>query len=252
MNPQTEDSDRRAKAEYYFNQANLDYDEAGNFAKALLECDAAIKLDPFYADAHNLRGILLEELERPLAALAAYEQAIRLDPDFREAKQNLAELKFEAGLGPRLVTIATFSHPTEAYILKSRLEAAGVWSLVADENIVIMNWLYSNAVGGVKVQVRETDVERVLDILDGGLPVPVSEENEQAQRRDRPDCPNCGSFNTYYEQYAKRLLFASWLLSWLVFRVLFTTINGGIAIPFLRRRWKCKDCGNGFKAPTVP
>jgi hypothetical protein len=31
--------------------------------------------------------------------------------------------------------------------------------------LVTANWLYSGAVGGVKVKVREGDVERALDIL---------------------------------------------------------------------------------------
>jgi tetratricopeptide (TPR) repeat protein len=66
---------------------------------ALRACDAALALDPGLAEAHNLRGMLLEELGRGGEALAAYRDAIRLDPELTEAQENLREAQEELGEG---------------------------------------------------------------------------------------------------------------------------------------------------------
>ncbi len=69
----------------YSLEANADLNSA------LQECEAAIQLDPTLAEAHNLRGIILEELGQSEQAIAAYGEAARLDPKFEEAQQNLLE-----------------------------------------------------------------------------------------------------------------------------------------------------------------
>ena len=48
-----------------------------------------------------------------------------------------------------MITVARFSFPHEAYIAKASLEAAGIDSFIADEHTINMQWLYSNAMGGV-------------------------------------------------------------------------------------------------------
>src|SRR5262245_49182373 len=62
-------------------------------------------------------------------------------------------------VGKRLVTIATFDQPAQARLAKNALDEAGIQSMVSDENLVAMDWLLSNAVGGVKVQVWEEDAD---------------------------------------------------------------------------------------------
>ncbi len=62
-------------------------------------------------------------------------------------------------------TIANFSQPVEAHLLRTRLEAEGITAYLRDENLVTLDWLYSNAVGGVKVDVADEDYERALAIL---------------------------------------------------------------------------------------
>jgi hypothetical protein len=48
-------------------------------------------------------------------------------------------------------TVATFSKPEEAHLFRTRLEAAGIPAYVQDEHLIQMDWLYSNAIGGVRV-----------------------------------------------------------------------------------------------------
>lgn len=231
MNSEADVSSRAEFTQSHLKQAYIYYEETEEFDKALQECEVALELDPYLADAHNLRGVILEELGAPFGALKAYRQALQLDPDFAEAKENLAALKAEFGSEQRLVTIATFSYPTEAYVFKSKLEAAGIWSFVADEGTVTMNWLYSNAIGGVKLKVRETDVEPALEVL-AEEPEQIELADEEIEDEEQETrCPRCQSANTYYERYATRLVFLSWLL--LTF-----------PLPFLKRKWKCQDCGH--------
>jgi hypothetical protein len=68
-------------------------------------------------------------------------------------------------MSQRLVTIATFSFPPQAYIFKAKLESQGIQSYVEDEYIVTMMWLYSVAVGGVKLKVRESDEAQAIEII---------------------------------------------------------------------------------------
>jgi len=62
------------------------------FAEAMALCDEALALNPDSAEAHNLRGLLLDGQHDPCQAIAAYREAVRLDPDFVEAEKNLSEL----------------------------------------------------------------------------------------------------------------------------------------------------------------
>lgn len=65
-----------------------------------------------------------------------------------------------------MITIASFSKPEEAHLLRLRLEAGGVAAYVQDENVIQTYWLYSNAIGGVRVQISEDDLEAAREILE--------------------------------------------------------------------------------------
>jgi hypothetical protein len=73
------------------------------------------------------------------------------------------------------VTIATFTYPTELVIFRGRLESEGIECFVKDEFTVQVNNLLSNAIGGIKLQVKNSDVNKAIAILkDGGY------KNEEA------------------------------------------------------------------------
>ena len=69
----------------------------------------------------------------------------------------------------KLVTIARFDLTGQAHIAKNALEAAGIKSVLADEQTIAMDWLLSNAIGGIKVQVLEEDAERAVTALEESL-----------------------------------------------------------------------------------
>ena len=124
-----------------------------------------------------------------------------------------------------MVTVASFSFPHEAHIARASLEAAGIPAVVADEHTISMQWLYSNALGGVKVQVPERVAVQARDALqeDHG----DSLANEQGY--DELRCPKCGSVDTEFWVRGKKAAF-------LVFIVLQFPLW-----PF-KREIKCHDC----------
>ena len=65
-----------------------------------------------------------------------------------------------------LVTLATFPTPDRAGFLRNLLEAEGIHAYLADETAAGMMWLLNTAMGGVKVQVAESDVARATEILE--------------------------------------------------------------------------------------
>lgn len=62
--------------------------EQKRFHEALAAFDRAIALKPDYAQGHNGRGIVCANLDRPAEALAAFDRAIVLKPDYAEAHNN--------------------------------------------------------------------------------------------------------------------------------------------------------------------
>lgn len=62
-------------------------------------------------------------------------------------------------------TITTFIYPHEAHLAKNFLEAEGIEVFLKDEWTVQINNLYSNAIGGVKLQVRKIQYDRAWKLL---------------------------------------------------------------------------------------
>jgi hypothetical protein len=54
----------------------------------------------------------------------------------------------------------------EALILKGVLDSAGIECVLADENTIRMSWHWSDAIGGVKLCVREADAEEASRLLE--------------------------------------------------------------------------------------
>lgn len=70
-----------------------------------------------------------------------------------------------SNMGTKLVTVATFDQVVQAQMAADTIRAAGIDAAVADAELVSMDWLLSQAVGGIKVQVREEDAERAVTAL---------------------------------------------------------------------------------------
>ena len=125
-----------------------------------------------------------------------------------------------------LVTVARYSLPYEAHIARALLDSEGIPAFVADEHTINMQWLYSDALGGVRLQVPEAFAEAAASILNEDREQDLAEEaGESAQA-----CPHCGSQDTAFYQIGRRWAFLVFL---------------GLNFPLfpVREGIKCNACG---------
>lgn len=125
-----------------------------------------------------------------------------------------------------LVTIATYSFPHEAHLAISRLDAVGIPAYIADEHTITMQWLYSNALGGVKVQVAAEFVDKAKDVLQEDLSYLL----EEKFGKDELICPKCGSADLVPYTKGKKPAFIVFLLL-------------GFPLFFNKQGYKCQSCG---------
>jgi hypothetical protein len=64
-----------------------------------------------------------------------------------------------------MITVRICPTLPDAQVVQSLLEGSGIKSFLPDELTVQMYWLWANAIGGVRVQVSEDDVERAAEVL---------------------------------------------------------------------------------------
>jgi hypothetical protein len=65
-----------------------------------------------------------------------------------------------------LITIARFLRIHEAYEAKLKLESIGIECFIPDEMYAKNFWFHLGGVGGVRLQVKEKDAAKALEILE--------------------------------------------------------------------------------------
>ena len=122
------------------------------------------------------------------------------------------------------IVVQSFSFPYEAQIAKTQLEAAGIPARIENEHTINMDWLYSNALGGVRLLVLESDLEEARTLLAQDF----SQELQQ-QFGLSENCPNCDSSDIQPYTEGKRP-------AYLVFLLL------GFPLFFYKNGMKCQRC----------
>jgi hypothetical protein len=134
-----------------------------------------------------------------------------------------------------LVKIATFSFPHEAHIARALLDAMGIPSFVADEHTINAIWLFSDAMGGVRLQVPAAFAIQAQEILNGPVEIESIPELNVGHEPESAACPYCSG--VLGEQYVagRRFAFATWLI---------------LGFPFwpIKKVRKCMACGKVSKA----
>lgn len=126
-----------------------------------------------------------------------------------------------------LVTVSSHIDPTDAHIMRCRLEAEGIEAFVAHEHQVRMNWFQAMALGGAQVQVAESDAAAALAIVSG---VSRGEYALPDEPEDAKVCPKCHSPSITSDKITRNVsLWSSFLLS--------------IPLPFSNKRVRCQACG---------
>lgn len=135
-----------------------------------------------------------------------------------------------------LITIAKFHNMGEAKLAQGKLTSAGIAARVRDEHMV--NLHLGPVVGGIRLQVPDSQVVRALEVLDD-FSADAVEADDDSETETIPCCPECESLEIREIEAAGPRQIALW----------------SAAIPFpelqqgeLLHRWKCLACGHQWEA----
>ncbi|MEX0315687.1 MAG: hypothetical protein AB3N18_16035 [Allomuricauda sp.] len=126
------------------------------------------------------------------------------------------------------ITIATYTFPHEVFVDRSKLEAFGIECFVKDELTIQVHNFYSNALGGIKLQVQSKDVEKAKEIL-GDHP-DISTEYSNAKIK----CPKCNSGNIDGVGLNGKISIVILMIT-------------GLPIPVFSNKYHCFECHQEFR-----
>jgi len=86
------------------------------------------------------------------------------------AERGASETPRSGSEAPGPVMISRYRDSGEAMIAKSMLDSAGIECFLGDENLVRIDWFYSNLIGGIKLMVRKEDAETARKLLEENIP----------------------------------------------------------------------------------
>lgn len=129
-----------------------------------------------------------------------------------------------------LVTIRSFDNYFSANLILTRLQHDGIECYLKDEHTVTIDPLLSNAIGGIKLVVKEGDAEEANKLL----------RAYHLEYMQGATCPKCGS-NGFVQVTKKEVgNYLSAILSWLFV---------SYAIPE-KYVYQCGNCG--YECETLP
>ena len=126
---------------------------------------------------------------------------------------------------PNWTTVDRYFHPTDAHIAAGKLESEGIPVFLLGINHASANWLLSNALGGIRLQVPESCAEEARRLL--------AETAEVDEETDK--CPKCGATNSSPMNNSRKVAFLAVHLF-------------NIPLPWRRKRRHCDSCGNEWSA----
>jgi hypothetical protein len=130
--------------------------------------------------------------------------------------------EFESRL---LVTVRKFRDLPEALLAKGSLDSAGIEAFLVDDNVIRLDWFWSNLMGGIKLQVNREDAEEAIGILD--QPIPEGFDVTGIGEYEQPRCPKCQSLDVNFRELDP----AAYL-----------SLAISVPMPFHRRAWRCHAC----------
>jgi len=125
-----------------------------------------------------------------------------------------------------LVTIRKFRDLPEALLAKGSLESAGIEAVLTDDNVVRLDWFWSNLMGGIKLNVDPENAEVANSILD--QPIPEGFDVAGVGEYQQPRCPKCQSFDVTFRELDRPVAYVSAYLN--------------VPIPLQRPAWRCHEC----------
>ena len=129
------------------------------------------------------------------------------------------------------VVIGRYRDLPAAAVAKSVLDSAGIESFLADDTVIRLDWLWSNALGGVKLLVRDGDATAAREILEAH--VPEKFEVDGVGEYEQPRCPNCNSLDVSFQELDRKMAHTGLLIS--------------LPIPAVKHGWNCHACGHNWE-----
>jgi Putative prokaryotic signal transducing protein len=136
-----------------------------------------------------------------------------------------------------LITITKFLSLGEAKLAQGKLVSAGIAAFVCDENMHAMNWHMGMALGGIRLQVPDSQVVRALEVLDDFEPnssdAVEADDGDEEEMEEVACCPECESLEIREVASPQPRQITLWSAA----------IPFPDALPQAVRHWKCLVCG---------
>ena len=180
------------------------------------------ELDAIAADAAELTAVAHRALSDELAR--RHPEEATLANTAAGPGRNSVELA-------DIVSIRQFRGLPEALLAKGALDSAEIESFLVDDNMIRMDWFWSNLIGGIKLCVKQEDAEAALDLLEQSIPEGF--EVEGVGPYEQPRCPKCQSLDIAFEDLNQSV---AWVIAYVL-----------APIALHRKRWVCHSCGHRWR-----
>ncbi|MGY3055385.1 hypothetical protein ACVWYG_003601 [Pedobacter sp. UYEF25] len=145
-------------------------------------------------------------------------------------------------MNDRTTVYRNYYDPMEANIVKGRIADAGFECFLADQNLAILNPLFTQALGGIRLIVFEKDVVSIDKLLaeepDFNAEAFNEPEEKHSEEVTKMVCEKCGSKHIGYGMATKKRF------GFLTMLVAFATLTYPI---FGKKCHHCYDCGHEFR-----
>ncbi|MGA7754260.1 MAG: hypothetical protein WCB05_15610 [Candidatus Sulfotelmatobacter sp.] len=229
------DQERRRLAEFYAGQMDGELEKVAGQAFDLTElAKEALKVE---LAKRGLMPAFVEEApvivkeSRPKRTGPQPGDPPPPDPPSEEISDSEGELELR-----RMVTVRQFRDLPEALLAKGCLDSAGIECALVDDNMVRLDWFWSNLMGGVKLKVEPGDADVANEIL--SQPIPEGFDAVGTGEYLQPSCPSCQSLDVSFQELHKP--------------VAYVTAYFGVPLPLRRRAWRCHSCNVEWEDDGIP
>ncbi len=132
-----------------------------------------------------------------------------------------------------ITTLRRYRDQAEALLARSVLESAGIECLLLNENTIRNDWLWSNLLGGIRLQVAVSDLEAAEAVLSQPIPAHIALAGEADY--EQPQCPHCGSLDVGFNNFDAKVRATSILL-----------LGFPLPSPVQKDYWHCENCGTNW------
>jgi len=218
------EGERRRLTEFYAGQMDGELEKVAKQAYELTE----VAKEALRAELAK-RGLTPAFVEQPPLPQANQKEEILPKPGDPPApvlpKEEISADEGELELR-NMVMVRRFRDLPEALLAKGCLDSAAIESVMVNDNLVRLDWFWSNLMGGVQLIVDPENAEAANEILN--QPIPEDFDVAGVGEYQQPHCPNCQSLDVTFKELNRPI---SYMTMWL-----------NVPIPIYRRAWRCHSC----------